>query len=198
MSDRTVKRRSACLHRRNGIYYIHSPNDFPKDGILLVQMGRTAELPIYETFIFRDFPAFQPKFLNGIKPRIREPPPLDDIPLTSAACPGRIDVITRPRRPKGASFMKKCRPEFGGYRIPRPFAAALAQRLARIPILAIRITRLDHEMADHPMKKKTVIITALCQPQKIVPVQRGGIRQPDNDYSFAGADLDIFFQVLFP
>jgi hypothetical protein len=53
--------------------------------------------------------------------------------------------------------MEKSGSEFGRYRISRAAAAALAQWFAGISIFAVGISALDHEIADDPMKEKTVV-----------------------------------------
>ncbi len=146
----------------------------------------------------RDFSALQAEFLHGVQTGIGESFSLDDIELATAACTRRIDIVSCSGRPKGASFMEKGRSEFGGYRITGTPAAALAQGFAGMSVLTVRIAALDHEIADHPMEKQAVIIPGLGKPKEIVPVLRRRIRQPDDDDTLGGGDLDVFFQIIFP
>ena len=144
------------------------------------------------------FRPFRRNFCTEFETGVGESFSLDDIELATAACTRRIDIVSCSGRPKGASFMEKGRSEFGGDRITGTPAAALAQGFAGISVLTVRIAALDHEIADHPMKKQAVIVPGLGKPKEIVPVLRCRIRQPDDDDTLGGGDLDVFFQIIFP
>jgi hypothetical protein len=198
LGNRTIQWRTAGLYGRDRIHNIQAFHHLPEYRVLLVQMWCAAKLPIYGTLVHGDFSALQTEFFHGVETGVRESLSLDDIELATAACTGRIDIVPRSGRSKGASFMEKGRSEFGRNRITGTPAAALAQGFAGISVLAVRIAALDHEIADHPMKKQAVIVPGPGKSKEIVPVLRCRIRQPDDDDTLGGCDLDVFFQIIFP
>ncbi len=55
LGNRTIQRRTAGLHRRNGIHNIHAFDHLPEDRVLLIQMGCAAKLRIYGTLVHAGF-----------------------------------------------------------------------------------------------------------------------------------------------
>ena len=132
----------------------HSPDHFPKNGIILVKMWSSAQGFVHFPLVDRNFSSFQPEGFYRIQPCIGKYLSLYDIKLAAGTGFLWIGIIALPGGRQGSFFMKQVGTKFGRYRV---VGTAAAQLCAGGGMPARRVAGLYHKVFNDPVKEETVV-----------------------------------------